>query len=148
MIVVYVAGPYTASDAWEREQNIREAEAVAMHLASNRNYPVAVICVHTMSRFAFGHVPEEMAIAADDELLARSDAVVLCSRWGSSSGTRKEIRLAFDLNIPVFDDLVGFYLWAFQGEVTSIIVPNKEGTAFERRGIGPLKTPGDPRSRP
>jgi hypothetical protein len=143
VIVVYIAGPYTAPDAWQRERNIREAELLAMHLASNPNFPVAVICVHTMSRFAFGHVPEGRAIAADDELLARSDAVVLCPGWARSTGTKNEIRLAYQLGMPVFEDHVLFYNWAFPPEervgeerLVNSLVP--QGDGFTHQRIEPL----------
>lgn len=105
MLVYYVAGPYSAEDSWEREQNIRRAEAVAHDLmmhAAERGEQIAVICVHTMARYWYGSVGEKAAIAADMELLRRSDAVVLAPGWEFSKGTQAEIREAARACKPIF----------------------------------------------
>ena len=48
MKVVYIAGPYTAPDAWQRELNIRAAEMMAMEVAKLGAMP---LCPHTNTRF-------------------------------------------------------------------------------------------------
>lgn len=105
MKLIYIAGPYSAPDSWEREQNIRRAEAVSLAVMHTG---AATICVHTMSRYWFGQVSEELAIAADMELLHRSDAVVLVEGWGKSTGTLAEIAEAAKLGIPTYDSVQDF----------------------------------------
>ena len=105
MQIVYVAGPYSARDSWVREQNVRRAEAVSLKLIQ---IGVAPICVHAMSRFWFGQVSEERAIAWGLELLRPSDAVVLVEGWPNSNGTIAEIREAFKRNIPVYEHVPAF----------------------------------------
>lgn len=107
MNTVYVAGPYSAPDSWQREQNIRAAEFVSFDLM-RRAGPVAVICVHSMARYWYGAITEAEAIAADDELLLRSDAVVLVTGWWRSKGTQAEIRLAQANGIPVYMDVAHY----------------------------------------
>lgn len=103
MIIVYVAGLYTAPNAWEREENIRRAEEMATLIMSLESPRIGALCVHTMSRHWFGKVAEAHAIDWGLELLRRSNAVVLCDEWQGSAGTLNEIREAHKLAIPVFD---------------------------------------------
>jgi hypothetical protein len=102
-MIVYVAGPYTAPDAWTREANIRRAEAVSLEVLRIGHYP---ICPHTMSRHFFGAVPEAVAIAWGLDLVRVSEALVLVSGWQDSAGTRTEIELARTLGLPVYRDFV------------------------------------------
>lgn len=108
MKVVYVAGPFTAPNAWEREQNIRRAEAVAHELMAS-HFDVAVICVHTMARFSYGFIDEEVAMQADLELIRRSDCLVLVEGWQRSKGTQREIREAWRYRKPVYRSAKDFF---------------------------------------
>ena len=105
MKVVYVAGPYSAPNSWEREQQIRKAEQLSLQLIDAGAFP---ICVHTMARFWFGRVPEERAIAWGIALLRPSDAVVLVEGWQQSNGTLAEMGEAFKCNIPVYEHVHAF----------------------------------------
>lgn len=91
MKVVYIAGPYSAPNAWEREQNIRAAEGVCVALWSEG---VAAVCVHSTARYFHGAVSEANAIAIDDAILMRCDAIMLVEGWKDSPGTLREIRIA------------------------------------------------------
>ncbi len=106
MKVVYVAGPYSAPNSWEREQHIRKAEQLSLQLIDAGAAP---ICVHTMARFWFGRVPEERAIAWGIALLRPSDAVVLVEGWQQSNGTLAEIGEAYKHGIPVYDGIAAFH---------------------------------------
>lgn len=97
--VVYVAGPYSAPTAWQREENIRRAEAVALELWG-RGIPA--LCVHTIARYFHGAVPEQAAIDIDNALLDRCDAIQLVEGWPASPGTRAEIDRARAAGKPVF----------------------------------------------
>lgn len=112
-MVVYVAGPYSGSDSWQREQNIRRAGQVAIDIMTQPlGWPcekVAVICVHTQARFWYGAVAEDDVIAADMLLLERSDAVVLVTGWQWSKGTQAEIRAAAFAGKPIYEDVDAFF---------------------------------------
>jgi hypothetical protein len=102
--LAYVAGPYTAPDALGREQNVRRAEGVATQLMLLRpNW--GSVCVHSMSRYWHGRVPESVAITWGLELLRRCDAVVLVDGWERSRGTHTEIVEAARLGIPIYESI-------------------------------------------
>jgi hypothetical protein len=112
--VVYVAGPIRADNAWDREQNIRRAEALALEVWRTG---AAAICVHASVRF-YDEAEARAGgwLAADLELLRRSDAVVMAEGWESSEGSIGERDEALRLGLPVFvsiDDL-RVWLWGVQ----------------------------------
>lgn len=110
--LVYVAGPYSAPTAWQREQNIRRAEEVALELW-RRGIPA--MCVHTIARYFFGAVPEQAAIEIDNAILDRCDAIMLVNGWERSAGTLAEIDRMAAAGKPVFNaDAFGHVeYWAF-----------------------------------
>lgn len=139
MIVVYVAGPYTAPDAWAREHNIRQAEAFAFHLAREG---FATICPHTMARHWHGAVDEPTAIAHGLALVERCDALVLVDPGAHlrSAGTRGEVVHARGIPIPCFALAVDLRVWArggkavgldlnTAGEIVTAVLPAKARTA-------------------
>jgi hypothetical protein len=97
-VIVYVAGPYNAPTAFQREMNIRSAELVSLRVAQMGHSP---ICPHTMARHFFGELPEELAIRWCDDLLRLCEVVVLVPGWRQSPGTLREIGLAEQLGIRV-----------------------------------------------
>lgn len=110
MKAIYIAGAYTAPNAWEREQNIRRAEAAALQLWQAG---VPAICVHAIARHFYGAVAEADAIAIDFAILERCDAVLLTEGWAESAGTKAEIERARELGMEVWsvariDDLIAW----------------------------------------
>ena len=99
MKVVYIAGPFTASNAWEIEQNVRRAEAVAL---SVWRAGAVALCPHAMCRHYEGTLPHETWIAGDLELLYRCDAVVLADGWRTSHGAKKEALAAARRAMEIF----------------------------------------------
>lgn len=102
LLAAYVIGPYTAETAWQREQNIRHAEAVGLILAQEG---IAPFVPHTMCRFYDGTCTPSFWYQATAELLKRSDiAVLTCSilDWQGSKGSTDEIRWCYDNKVPVF----------------------------------------------
>ena len=87
MRCIYIAGPFRASSTWQREQNIRRAEAVALEVWKLGAVP---ICPHTSCRFFEGEAPIRVWLAGDLELLRRSDAVLTVEGWEQSEGTLAE----------------------------------------------------------
>lgn len=100
MKVVYVAGPFRAKTPWGIEQNIREAETLALEVARIGAVP---LCPHTMYRFYQESLPDEFWLEATLELLRRCDAIVLSPRWRESTGSKGEREEALRLGLPVFE---------------------------------------------
>lgn len=102
MRVVYVAGPYRAPSAWEKEQNIRAAEELGLRVWQAG---AVALVPHTMNRFYEGAADDEIWLAGARELLRRCDALILVRGWQRSKGTQIERALAIELAYPVFHDV-------------------------------------------
>ena len=115
MKLIYVAGPYSAPTAWQRECNIRAAEAQCLKLW---RVGVPAVCVHTMSRHFDREVSEETAIEIDNAILMKCDGILLCPGWQDSKGTLAEIHLAHRHHRRVFlpDQVEDCIAWATDGE--------------------------------
>lgn len=106
MKVVYIAGPFRASNAWEIECNIRRAEGLALEVW---RLGCAAICPHTNTRFFQGAADDNVWLEGDIEILKRCDAVITAPMWMDSRGAIAEIVVANASGIPVFhtiDDLI------------------------------------------
>lgn len=115
MKLVYIAGPYSAPNAWQRESNIRAAESQSIKLW---RVGVPAVCVHTMARHFYGEVSEAYALAIDDAILLRCDAVLLCPGWATSAGTRREVEMARAMGMPVWmpDQVEDCIMWASEDD--------------------------------
>ena len=112
MKVVYIAGPYRAKDAWQREQNIRRAEEAAFLVAEAGMVP---LCPHTMTRYFDGTITDDYWLAATMALLERCDAVLLLPGWEQSVGSRAEVRRARESRIALFLALDELKAWFDEG---------------------------------
>lgn len=118
MKVVYIAGPYRGATAWEVEQNIRAAEAMALEVAKRGAMP---LCPHTNTRGYFeGQMPNRFWLEGTMELLRRCDAIMCLPTWEQSTGARAERSTAQDLSMPVFDDLGKLEAWLEAEHVRAI----------------------------
>ena len=108
MKLIYIAGPFRAVTVWAMEQNIRVAESLAL-AAWKTGF--AVICPHANTRFFQGEMPDQTWLDGDKEMVKRCDAVLLVEGWDRSEGARDEMRLAQEMEIPVFDDLSDLIRW-------------------------------------
>jgi hypothetical protein len=100
--LAYVAGPYRAASAWDREQNVRAAEHVSLQLWRGG---VPAICPHTMCRFYQDASPDAVWLEGMLEILRRCDAMVLCPGWQESEGTRVECVEATARGIPIYQSV-------------------------------------------
>jgi hypothetical protein len=100
VIVVYVIGPYRGANAWEVENNIRQAEIVSMRAATRGFVP---LCPHTMFRYFNGTLTEQWWLDATLKLLERCDAATCAPRWKESEGSRAEVDWCRTHNIPILD---------------------------------------------
>ncbi len=99
--LIYVAGPYTSADAWECEQNVRAAEALAYEVAKLGGMPV---CPHSNTRPYFaGLQTPAFWYAGTLRLLQVSDAAIFVHGWERSRGTRDEHRWCVANDLPRFD---------------------------------------------
>ena len=109
MKVIYIAGPFTAPNAWERELNVRAAENIAMAVAEMGAMP---LCPHSNTRYFDGTISPDFWYEGTLELLGRCDAMIVAvSNWQRSKGTKREIDEAGKRVIPVFystADLAGW----------------------------------------
>ena len=105
MKVVYIAGPYRAATAWQIEQNIRRAEAVALAVARLGAMP---LCPHALTRFYHGELTDRFWLDGTAELLRRCDAIMLVRGWANSEGSRTELFIARSMGIPELYELGGY----------------------------------------
>jgi len=103
MKVIYVAGKYSGKGYSEIEDNIKRAEKASIKLFRKG---WAVITPHKNTAHYEIYEDEtltyEMWLAADMEMLKRSDAIFLLNGWQNSHGAVKEQQYALGNNMPVF----------------------------------------------
>jgi len=100
-MIVFIIGPYRADSAWEREQNIRRAEEVALDVWKAGH---VALCPHSMTRYYQDALPDDVWLTGMRRLLMACEAVVLVPGWSKSAGSSLEIDVAEERGIPVFDD--------------------------------------------
>lgn len=111
--VIYIAGPFRGANAWEVEQNIRRAEAVAFQVAQAGAMP---LCPHTNTRFFDGTLTAEFWLEGTMELLRRCDAAIFTPLWMKSSGARAEHDEAGRLGLPRFYSVTELVEWLWPPE--------------------------------
>lgn len=100
--VIYIVGPFRGPNAWEIEQNIRRAEAVALEVW---RLGAVALCPHCNTRFFQGAAPDEIWLAGDLELMRRCDAVLLVPGWMASKGSCAEVADAKARGQPVLGEI-------------------------------------------
>lgn len=98
MKVIYIAGPFRGPSAWDVQQNIMRAMALALEVW--RRGAVA-LCPHANTMFFQDAAPDRVWLEGDLELLKRCDAVLLTDDWERSSGARAEVVFAREHGIQV-----------------------------------------------
>lgn len=99
MRIVYVAGPFTSTDSWTREQNTRKAEDLGFLVAQAGAMP---LIPHANTRFFDGLKTPEFWYEGTLELLRRCDAIAIVHGFETSKGTKREIEEAGKLSVPIF----------------------------------------------
>lgn len=108
--LVYIAGPYTGpkhnpNDYLAIDRNIARAREAAAELAQAN---IAFFCPHTHSahfQAITPSVPPEFWYELDILFLRQATHVLLLEGWASSRGTLREVDLAHELRIPVFESI-------------------------------------------
>ena len=110
--LVYVAGPFSASNREGVEANIRAAERWGLEVARHGGMPVIPHANTSMP--AFEEVqPYQFWIRGTLALLRACDAVLMIPGWKKSSGARGECADARFRGMRVFDgdDVEALYEW-------------------------------------
>jgi hypothetical protein len=81
--VAYIAGSYRAPSVRGVAENIQAAEVVALRYW---RMGYVVICPHKNTAFFDGGAPDRVWLEGDEELLRRSDVVVMMRGWEKSKG--------------------------------------------------------------
>jgi hypothetical protein len=108
MTVVYIIGPFRASNSWDIEQNVRRAEEVALQIW---RLGAAVICPHTNSRFFHGAASDNVWLDGDIEILKRCDAAFTVDGWIDSAGSKAEVHICENYKIPIFNHMIALGNW-------------------------------------
>jgi hypothetical protein len=122
MLVVYVAGPFSAKDRAGVQRNIANAEAVGLEVAKMGAIPLIPHANTSHPNFE-AIQPYEWWIAATLELLRRCDALVTVPGWERSSGARGEVLEAATMSIPVFHELAALEKWLLSGRDDRVTLP-------------------------
>ena len=104
--LVYIMGAFTGPDAWTIAENVRAAERVGLEVARAGHMPV-IPHANTHLFHGVSEVSDELWYEGTLELMRRCDAAVLVPGWQNSKGTKKEIKEAFLLGLPIYESRVG-----------------------------------------
>lgn len=107
--VVFISGPYTATDAVVKRLNIERARTAAKQIWALNG--TAVICPHANSAWFDEVADERHFLEGYLELVRRSDVVFLLPNAETSRGSRAEMALAASLGIPIFRTLPALEKW-------------------------------------
>lgn len=105
--MIYISGPLSAPTPEQRLANIQAAVGVFQALTA-RN--ILTYCPHLSGLipgvFDADHpISYEQWLAHCLEMLRRCNALYLLPKWEISSGTKRELALAFDLRLPIVQSL-------------------------------------------
>ena len=121
MLVIYLAGPYSAPDRNGIEENIQVAHHFALELWK---LGVAVICPHKNTAYfpnlPSGELTYDTWMRGDREFIRRSDAVYMLPKWRESCGAKMEKKYAIKLGKPVFYALSELKKWLENNEVPRV----------------------------
>jgi hypothetical protein len=98
MKLIYIAGKFTGSNAWDIEQNIRHAEKESLFVWQLGHIGV---CPHSMNRFFFGSFPEEFALEATLKIMKKCDAIYAIYGYTQSKGAIAETIEAARIGMPI-----------------------------------------------
>ena len=114
MKVVYIAGKFRGTNAWEVHQNVQEALKVGFEVAALGAMP---LIPHSNTQPFDGTLQDQFWLDGTLELLRRCDAVMTVPNWVRSKGAKAEVDEAKDeLGIPVFHALDELTEWLVESE--------------------------------
>lgn len=108
MLVGFVAGRFRGDSHWAVQCNVHRARIVGLEVAQMGVMP---LIPHSNSCYYFGTLPETFWLRGYQQLIHRSDLVMVVPGWEGSSGTQAEIDCARAADKPVFFTLAA--LWSY-----------------------------------
>jgi hypothetical protein len=113
MILVYIAGPFTAETSEQIEENINRAEELAREIIAQTDR-VACLVPHSMGRNFHG--PKAVGSAqywydATMTMASRCDACLMLRGWERSEGSVREMNMFDDEDLPVFFSVTMLIEW-------------------------------------
>ena len=101
---IYIAGKLSHDDAVGYIQNCNRM-IVTAKLVRDNGYAVYVPCNDFLEGIVNGDFTYEDYFENSQPWLLSSDGVFLTPGWETSPGTKREMQLAIEHDIPVFDDI-------------------------------------------
>jgi hypothetical protein len=101
-IIVYVSGPITAEEPYQREDNIQKARMIARRLWSEG---YTVICPQMNTAFMDGipGMDHKDWLRGDIQILERAiDIAVFIPGWEDSKGCEEELQFCHAIGLPTF----------------------------------------------
>ena len=108
MRIIFISGPFRAKLEYDRRENIRRAEALALEVWK---LGAAAICPHLNTAHFDGTVPDNVFLEGDLDILRRCDAVLMTDDFDKSVGAMKERSVALEHKIPVMYSLAELRQW-------------------------------------
>jgi len=99
MKVIYIAGPFRATNAWLVAENVHRAEQAAHEVVELGAMPLTP---HSIGARMDGTATAQFWISGTLELMRRCDAVLVLPGYQRSEGTLGEIAEAERLKLPIF----------------------------------------------
>ena len=110
MIVVYIAGPFSAKTRDGVEENIAKAVQLGINVAKFGAFPI--IPHANTAHPEFENIqPYEFWIEGTMKLLKQSDALITVTGWKNSKGAKAEVDWCIDNRKPVFHRLLSLAEW-------------------------------------
>jgi len=109
MVRVYVAGPYSGPDVITILDNMRRGLRVSHQVLKHGFAPFAPWLDYLFS--LIGETTLEEYYAYSIAWLKVSDCVLLVPGWETSKGTKKELEIASELGLPVFESIDELLEW-------------------------------------
>lgn len=105
MKLVFIASPFRAHTDWQRAENVRHAERIALQVWQAG---ACAVCPQAMSQHFHGEGPDQRYLDGYISLLRRCDAVIV---GGQSDGVARELEVAAEQGLPVFREVGELIGW-------------------------------------
>lgn len=109
-MLIYLAGPYTAKTDEDLSENIQEAENISKLLWREGH---TVISPHLNTKHFEKTLTGIDWVDRYERVIVACDCIILLDNWKDSPGTLRELDIAMDNNIPIFEysswDLIKLY---------------------------------------
>lgn len=129
---VYIAGALSAHTA-EYLFNVHKMMMVAEE-AIRQGYSAFIPCTDLLMGIKFGYSTVKEYFDNSLPWVKASEAVLLVPGWLKSQGTIKEIEVAMENDVPVFDSIEGmnqYFESGDEGLALSELILNEEGTVVD-----------------